>query len=369
MNYKIVVVGAMVLTTATLAQSTKSLASEIGVASILNSTSSVSVTSEVLIEETVDVVEDVSIAKNVGVGSVLNEVAVIADKEVEQQIADDQTWGYTNLGIAVVDNHLNIRDAASESGSIVGKLANNAACEIISFDGEWVQIVSGEVEGYVSTQYLLMGEYAIERANEVVATIATVTTDALKVREEPNTECAIVTTVANGEQLEVVDASLEGWVKIRLDNEEVYVSAEFVSVNDQLQTAYTMTELLYGVGVSDVRVDLVNYAKQFLGNPYVYGGTSLTNGADCSGFVQSVFKNFGVSLPRTSASQSSVGTTISASELMAGDLIFYAQGGSVNHVAIYIGNGQVVHASNPSTGIRISNLYYREPYTMKRILP
>ncbi|MFI3201204.1 MAG: NlpC/P60 family protein, partial [Eubacteriales bacterium] len=316
------------------------------------------------------VVTDQTVIQNIGVASILiDEVVIIEDKEVQQQIADEQTWGYTNLGIANVDNHLNVRETASETGKLVGKLPRNAACEILSFDGVWAKVVSGEVEGYVSTQYLLMGSIAVERANEVVATMATVQADALKIRELPNTDCEVVTTVARGEQLEVVDSSLGDWIKITLDSEEVYVAAEFVSINDQLPTAITMTELLYGVGVSDIRVDLVNYAKQFIGNPYKWGGTSLTNGADCSGFVQSVFKNFGISLPRTSSSQSAVGTTISSSDLVAGDLIFYGQSGRINHVAIYMGNGQVVHASTASTGIKVSNAFYRQPSVIKRILP
>ncbi len=129
-----------------------------------------------------------------------------------------------------------------------------------------------------------------------------------------------------------------------------------------------MTELLYGQGVSDVRVDLCQYAKQFLGNPYVWGGVSLTKGADCSGFVLSVFAKYGVNLPHSSRAQANSGTSISSSELAPGDLVFYAKGGTINHVAIYIGGGQVIHASNPKTGIKISAYNYRTPAKMVRIL-
>ena len=120
--------------------------------------------------------------------------------------------------------------------------------------------------------------------------------------------------------------------------------------------------------VSATRNAVVAYAKQFLGNPYVWGGTSLTSGADCSGFVLSVFKKYGVSLPHSSAAQSTMGSKVSLSEAQPGDLIFYAQNGRVNHVAIYIGNGQVIHASNPRSGIKISNATYRTPYAVKRVL-
>ena len=173
--------------------------------------------------------------------------------------------------------------------------------------------------------------------------------------------------MAEGEELEVVE-KLDGWVKIMLDDEEAYVSADYVDIAKKLDRAVTQTELIYGKGVSNVRVDLVNYAKQYLGNPYVWGGTSLTSGADCSGVVLSVFKKYGVSLPHSSAAQSTMGSKVSLSEAQPGDLIFYAQNGRVNHVAIYIGNGQVIHASNPRSGIKISNATYRTPYAVKRVL-
>lgn len=114
--------------------------------------------------------------------------------------------------------------------------------------------------------------------------------------------------------------------------------------------------------------DIASYAVKFVGNPYVWGGTSLTNGADCSGFVQTIFSNFGVSVPRTSRSQAVSGSSVSVSSAQAGDLIFYASNGTVNHVAICIGNGQVVHASNRRTGIKISNMYYRQPYCARRVV-
>ena len=123
----------------------------------------------------------------------------------------------------------------------------------------------------------------------------------------------------------------------------------------------------YGQGVSDVRVSLVSYATQFVGNPYVWGGTSLTRGADCSGFVMSVFANYGISLPHSSRAQANCGTKISASDAQPGDLFFYGNGSSINHVAIYIGGGRVVHASSPKSGIKISGAYYRTPVKVVRV--
>lgn len=303
-------------------------------------------------------------------------VAAEIDEEIlqtaeaqKEALGIDNLWGYTNLGIAQVDNHLNVRDKAGEDGELVGKMTKNAACEILSVEGEWAHIKSGKVEGYVHTDYLLTGEAAKQKAAEVVYTVAKVNTQTLKVREEPSTECPVITLVAQDERLEVVEQKPEGWAKIMLDDEEAYVSTDYCVVEEELETAVTMKELMYGNGISNTRIDLCQYAKQFVGNPYVWGGTSLTKGADCSGFVQSVFKQFGVSLPRSSRQQVGVGTKISLADAKPGDLIFYAKGGTINHVALYIGDGQVVHASSPKTGIRISNATYRTPAAVKRVLP
>jgi uncharacterized protein YgiM (DUF1202 family) len=213
-----------------------------------------------------------------------------------------------------------------------------------------------------------MGEEAIARGKEVASMIAVVNTETLKVRGEPNTDSIVITLIPIEEELEVVDIMENGWIKFMLDDEEAYVSGDYVDVEERLEKAVTLTELQYGQGVSDVRVSLVQYAKQFVGNPYVWGGTSLTNGADCSGFTLSIYKKYGVSLPHHAASQAQLGTKVDISNLQPGDLVFYAKNGSINHVAIYIGNGQVVHASNPKTGIKISNLYYRTPYCARRFL-
>lgn len=313
--------------------------------------------------------------KNTGVEEDTQQEETIQDAEVlETAQAQKEAksianlWGYTNLGIAQVDNHLNVRDKAGEDGELVGKMTKNAACEILSIDGEWAHIKSGKVEGYVHTDYLLTGEDAKQRAAEVVYTVAKVNTTTLKVREQPSTECPVITLVAQDERLEVVEQKPEGWAKIMLDDEEAYVSTDYCVIEQELDTAVTMKELMYGNGISNTRIDLCQYAKQFVGNPYVWGGTSLTKGADCSGFVQSVFRHFGVSLPRSSREQVNVGTKISLADAQPGDLIFYAKGGTINHVALYIGNGQVVHASSPKTGIRISNATYRSPAAVKRVL-
>ena len=307
------------------------------------------------------------LGESIGSGVILESTKTEREYAEAYEKAKNASWGYTNLGIANVDNNLNVRAVAAEDGKLVGKLPKDAACEVLDTDGTWAHIKSGKVEGYVSLEYLLTGIPAKRRAEELATTMARVTTDSLKVRAEANTHSEVITLVPNGEELEV--ASVEGdWVRVYLDDEEVFVSAEYVEVTSELGTAITMTELFYGQGVSDVRVDVCQYAKEFLGNPYVWGGTSLTNGADCSGYVMSIFKKYGVSLPHSSVAQANCGTTIKVSEAQPGDLIFYGNGKSINHVAIYIGSGQVIHASSPKTGIRISNVSYRSPIKAVKIL-
>ncbi len=302
---------------------------------------------------------------SVGVGEVLE--LDKTEEEFIEAVGPVELYGYNNIGIANVDNHLNVRETPDESGKLVGKMSNNAACEIIGTDGDWIQIKSGKVEGYCHKDYLLTGIFARKRADEIVTTVAEATSGGLRVRTEPNTDSEIITTMAEGEYLEVVEVT-DGWIKVLLDDEEAYISADYAQVKENLDTAITMTELLYGEGVSDVRVELCQYAKQFIGNPYVWGGTSLTKGADCSGFTMSVFKKYGISLPHYSVSQSQMGTKVSLSEAKAGDLVFYAKGNTVNHVGIYLGNGQVVHASSPRTGIKISNVGYRTIHSIRNII-
>lgn len=276
-------------------------------------------------------------------------------------------YGYTNLGIARVEDHLNVRETADDNSKIVGKMGNDSGCEILEIVGNKAHIVSGSVEGYVSMDYLLSGPGAVAYANQIVKKLATVSADGLKVRNVPSLDGEVINLVAYGEELEVVE-ELDGWVKVLYDGQEAYVSAEYVTVGENLKTALNMTEFLYGVGVSDVRVELCEYAKQFRGNPYVWGGTSLTKGADCSGFVLSIFAKYGISLPHSSRAQATMGTEISMADAKPGDLVFYSKGGRINHVAIYIGGGQVIHASSPKTGIRITSAYYRTPTTVRRLI-
>lgn len=340
----------LIISATASAGSTKMLQNKVaGIASVLEENDEVTATTEAATETT-----ETTSAK---------ETQEITVEEEAQDL-----WGYTNLGIAKVDNHLNVRETGDENGKLVGKMSKNTACEILSIDGNWANVKSGKVTGYVNTDFLYLGDEAVKKAKEVVSVVATIRGRTVKLREKPSTDAIVLTLVDIDEEFEV-EKVLDGWVQILLDDETAFVSSDYVEVKEQLGTAVTLTELLYGGGVSNLRVDLVQFAKKHVGNPYVWGGTSLTKGADCSGFVLSVYKNFGISMPRTSREQVSKGTKISLSQAQPGDLVFYAKNGSINHVAIYIGNGQVVHASSPRTGIKISNATYRTPFAVKRVLP
>lgn len=279
----------------------------------------------------------------------------------------EEYWGYKNLGIANVSNHLNIRQEPNENGKMLGKMSNNDACEILEIDGNWAHVISGKVEGYVCTDYLYTGPLAIQKAKQVVTPVATVTADSVRVREGNSTDSSVITLVQKGEELKVLE-QIGDWYRIDLDDEVAYVYASYISVEEKLSTGITMEELSVGAGVSETRVALCKYAQQFIGNPYVWGGTSLTKGADCSGFTMSVYAHFGIKLPHYSQSQAKAGKPVKLADVKPGDLIFYTRGGSINHVAIYIGNGLVCHASSPKTGIKVSNMYYRTPYKAVSLL-
>ncbi len=301
-----------------------------------------------------------------GIGTILDDVKT---EEEYLDAADNGllSYGYKHLGIANVDNHLNVREAPSTDAKLVGKMSNNNGCEVLSVEGDWAHITSGDVDGYVHMDYLLTGGQAIIRANRVVVRSARATEGGLRVRSGPSTDSEILTTMGEGEKLEVLEEH-DGWIEVDLDGESAFISADYAVVEEELDTAVTMSELLYGDGVSDVRIAICNYAKEFLGNPYVWGGTSLTKGTDCSGFTMQVYKKYGITLPHSSVAQSKMGTKVSLAEAKAGDLVFYAGGGTVNHVGIYIGNGQVIHASNPKQGIKISSVGYRTIHSIRRYI-
>lgn len=289
--------------------------------------------------------------------------------EAAQTPTAAQTCGYTNLGMSVISSgNLNIRQEASTDSEVIGILTNHNACELLEDAGDWYKVTSGKVTGYVSKQYLVIGDEAEAIAEQEIKTVATVNTETLNVRAEKSTEAAVLSQVGNSEAF-TVNSVADGWVEISVDDSVGYISQDYVTLAQALPTAKTIEQVKYGDGVSDVRASVVSYALQFVGNRYVWGGTSLENGVDCSGFTMRILGKYGVSLPHSSKAQPSCGTKISASDAKPGDLFFYGSGRSISHVAIYIGNGQIVHASNKRDGIKVSNAYYRNPICVTRYLP
>ncbi|MCC8028796.1 MAG: SH3 domain-containing protein [Lachnospiraceae bacterium] len=279
-----------------------------------------------------------------------SEAAESETAESEEQ-ADDQE--YANLAVAVVNDYVNVRSAASTDSEIVGRMENSAVAVVEGEENGWYQITSGSVSGYVLAEYLTVGDR--ELLESVRARAATVQAQFLRVRSEASLDASVRMLVSEGTQLEVLDENTEGWVHVQVSDTDGYVSADYVTVEDMYLYAKTQEEVSSGTAV-------VSYALQFVGNPYVWGGTSLTNGADCSGFIMSVYANFGVSLPHSSAALRSVGTGVSYSEAQPGDIICYS-----GHVALYIGNGQVVHAANERKGIIVSSATHMDIIAVRRI--
>lgn len=289
---------------------------------------------------------------------------------------------YSNLLISKVTSYLNIRSTPKDEGNsnIIGKLPSNAAGEILETEDGWYKIHSGNITGYVTadSQYTATGQEAIDLAMNSASLMAIVNTDKLNVRTSPTTEASIWTQISKEERYPVIE-QMDGWVQIELDggdedenNDNAYIATR----DNNVEVRYALTEAIKFSPLEEIanqqasrRTQIVNFALKYVGNPYVWGGTSLTRGADCSGFVQAVLRNYGVSLPRTSREQAKVGRAINSSEMRPGDLIFYANSsGTINHVAMYIGNGQIVHAASRKSGIKISTWNYRSPARIRNVI-
>lgn len=319
-----------------------------------------------------------------------------ADRE-ESQAETESVSAEDKLAVALVSDYVNIRKEPTTESEYVGKLYANGVGTIQgeNVDG-WVLLSSGGVTGYVRAEYLAVGEYAKELAQNVANKMARVKTETLRVRAAADIESDVITLIPGGEEFKILE-ELDGWVKVDTPDGEGYISSDYADVEMEYPEAESreaeqarlaeeqrkaeeaarkaasgkgkksgktaQAAVTYAASGSGTGADVANFALQFQGNPYVWGGSSLTNGADCSGFVMAVYKNFGVNLPHNDAADRSVGTAVSdLSQAAAGDIVCYD-----GHVGIYIGNGQIVHASNPRSGIKVSNASYRSILTIRRI--
>jgi len=272
---------------------------------------------------------------------------------------------YKNLGIANVNTSLNVRETPV-NGKVIGRIPAGGACDVLEEANGWFKIKSGDVEGYVSSNYLLTGDLAIERAVKELSSIATVNVSGLNMRKSASTSSGVMKVLKRNTAVKVLE-DLGEWLKITHNNSTGYIYAKYTEQEYKLAEAITMDEIKYGKEVSDLREQVVAYAKQFVGNPYVYGGNSLTKGTDCSGFVKLIMAHFGITTPRTATTQYNAGKKISVAELLPGDLIVYGDK-QIEHIAIYIGDGQVVHASNVKTGIKYSKYNYRKIWGCVRFI-
>lgn len=303
---------------------------------------------------------------------------------------------YDNLVIFKKSGYMNVRSTPENKGddNVIGKLTSKAAGDIIETLDGWYKIKSGTVTGYIAAdpELIATGQEAKDLAMQNATQMAIITTDVLNVRVEPNTDSKIWTQIVKDERYPVVDQQ-DGWVQIDLGSvdaddgsqdgdEKAYISTR----DNNVEVRYALNEAIKFTPAKDSssgassdgsgsstkqsrRSQLVNYALQFVGNRYVWGGTSLTNGVDCSGFTMRVMEKFGVSLPHYSGSQAQMGKKVTSATMKPGDLIFYAgSNGKVNHVAIYIGNGRIVHAASRRSGIKTSTWNYRTPVAIRSML-
>lgn len=302
---------------------------------------------------------------------------------------------YDNLVIFKKSGYMNVRSTPENKGddNVIGKLTSKAAGDIIETVDGWYKIKSGTVTGYIAAdpELIATGQEAKDLAMQNAAQMAIITTDVLNVRVEPNTDSKIWTQIVKDERYPVVDQQ-DGWVQIDLGSVDAEDGSQdgdekaYISTRDNnVEVRYALNEAIKFTPAKDNgsdsskngssgskqsrRSQLVNYALQFVGNRYVWGGTSLTNGVDCSGFTMRVMEKFGVSLPHYSGSQAQMGKKVSSANMQPGDLIFYAgSNGKVNHVAIYIGNGRIVHAASRRSGIKTSTWNYRTPVAIRSML-
>ena len=322
--------------------------------------------------------EQQSVVPTAGIESALEECYRTKVKEnLQLYLVPTDEGEYLNIAFSDTDDFTYVRSEPDENSDWTGKLYKDSTVEVLEYLDGWTKIRSGETEGYVPTEKLFTGEDARIHSGEYEENTATVTADRLNVRAGTGTDTEVLTQVSEGETYEIRGEQADGWYPVKVGE-----------INGWVYGAYVTTETSYSYGETkeqeEARIaaeeeqktreaaaaalvskgqSVVDYAYQFLGNPYVWGGTSLTNGADCSGFVQSVYAHFGISLPRTSYEQRTAGDEISYAEAQPGDLILYE-----GHVGIYMGDGKIINAMNEAQGIGVCSATYTNIVAVRRVL-
>ena len=282
-------------------------------------------------------IDDTQDMPTAGIEQVLGECYTLEKTiSVKDYLVPTQKGEYLDMAFANVQSFLYIRSEPTTESEWVGKLYPDYAAKIIGPVGEWTKVQSGNVTGYVYSEYITVGNEAQKKAEELV-----------QKKDTENAKEAF--TYAESKEEEAARLQKEAEQKAE---EEKKAAEEAAKQQEEQQTQAAQTGQA-----------IVDYACQFIGNPYVWGGTSLTNGADCSGFVQSVFAHFGISLPRTTWDMENVGTAVSYDQAVAGDIILYD-----GHVGIYMGNGQIVNAINSAKGIGILPATYTNIVTVRRLV-
>ena len=332
------------------------------------------------------------------VNDYLEDISELVVTEKDAMTAVEQEYSeYSDFAIANVTNYVNVRTEPNTDSEVVGKMYDDSVAQILSVVGaeeeEWFQIISGNVEGYIKSEYFIFGEEAAKVIDEYVTRYIVVKADRLNVREEPDITASRIGYKDFGEKAKLLEYG-EKWSKILYaDEKEGYVSSEYITIEEHFTYAKSMEEeqkeleaqrMLQqraleeeGVSpenttirvtppptdytnVSELRSAIVNYAMQYLGNRYISGGQSLEKGTDCSGFTCYTYAVFGYSLSRTPQGQwGTNGRNITVEEAQPGDIVCYSSNGSrCSHVGLYIGNGKIIHSANSRKGVIISDIYY-----------
>lgn len=259
------------------------------------------------------------------------------------------TMGTVNVNV------LNVRSQPTTSSEIVSKTYLGQKLSIISKEGNWYKIkTNNDQTAYVYSSYVSEEAKPSNTSEEKTQDLGIVNVPILNLRESNSTGSKILGKLYQNESVSIKETIGDWYYITTSNNRSGYVFSTYISKGNPSNT----------VSKNDIRTQVVEYAKQFLGNRYVYGGNSLTNGIDCSAFTQQVLRKFGYTINRTSATQINNGRRISANELLPGDLVFYGFSGVISHVGMYIGDGKIIHASDPKRGILISGLYTQgaKPY-------